>query len=119
MKRKIIFRILVCFIGFGSLVYGAEVPAGYTYAITPPLSITFLKNNKVLFEDLEKEPASEKTAKKMAERIEKDLGKNARRAFHDLKDGCDRTMQELKQDAADIYEQYGNGKEHPQWMRPD
>lgn len=55
----------------------------------------------------------------MAERIEKDLGKNARRAFHDLKDGGDRTMQELKQDAADIYEQYGNGKEPPQWMRPD
>ena len=70
-------------------------------------------------ENRKKEPASEKTAKKMAERIEKDLGKNARRAFHDLKDGGDRTMQELKQDAADIYEQYGNGKEPPQWMRPD
>lgn len=61
MKRKIVFRILVCFIGFGSLVYGAEIPAGYTYAITPPLSITFLKNNKVLFEDLEKDKANWKT----------------------------------------------------------
>lgn len=61
MKKKIVSFITLCFIVLCSLVYGAEVPAGYTYAISPPLSMTFLKNNKVLFYDLDKDEANQKT----------------------------------------------------------
>jgi len=61
-------------------------------------------------------PASEKTAKDFAKQIERDLGKNARREFHDVKTGNDRTLQELRQDAADIYQRYG--KSMPRWMQP-
>jgi len=47
------------------------------------------------------QPASEKTAQDMAKQIERDLGKDARRAFHDAKHGGigDRTLAELKADA--------------------
>ncbi len=62
-----------------------------------------------------KEPASEKTAKSMAKQIEKDLGKDARREFHDAKQGEDRSLQELKEDASQLYKVYG--KEIPKWMR--
>lgn len=53
------------------------------------------------------EPVSEKIAKSMAIQIEKDLGKDARREFHDIKIGEARTMSELRQDATDIYHSYG------------
>jgi hypothetical protein len=59
--------------------------------------------------------ASEKTAKDMARQIEKDLGKPARREFHDFKKGADRTLQELKDDVRAIYE--GTGKVPPRWMQ--
>ena len=63
------------------------------------------------------QPASEKTAVDMAKRIERDLGKDARRAFHDAKEGGvgDRTLAELKADAKAIYQQYG--KTPPAWMQ--
>jgi RHS repeat-associated protein len=61
--------------------------------------------------------ASEKVAVNMAKLIEKELGKDARRAFHDLKSGCDRTLQELKDDVKIIYDQYGKGKKPPRWMQ--
>ena len=54
------------------------------------------------------EKASEGFAKSLARKIEKDLGKDARRKFHDLKrDGIDRTKDELIEDAKSIYEEYG------------
>ena len=59
--------------------------------------------------------APEKTAVDMAKQIERDLGKEARREFHDVKSGGDRTVQELKADAAEIYERFG--KEPPKWMK--
>ena len=68
-----------------------------------------------------RKPASEKRARDMAQQIEKDLGKEARRDFHDMKDGAggDRTIEELKNDAQFIYDIYGNGKSPPNWMKPD
>lgn len=63
----------------------------------------------------EDEVASEKTAKDMAKQIERDLGKNARRDFHDMKSGGDRTLNELKEDARALYEEAG--KTPPSWMR--
>jgi len=59
--------------------------------------------------------ASEQTAKDMARQIEKDLGPAARREFHDIKQGGDRTLQELKDDAGGVYE--GTGKVPPRWMQ--
>ena len=61
------------------------------------------------------EPASEETAEDIAKQIERDLGRKARRDFHDLKDGGDRTLEELKLDAEEVYERYG--KKPPKWMR--
>lgn len=68
-----------------------------------------------------RKPASEKCVRDMAQQIEKDLGKEARRDFHDMKDGAggDRTIEELKNDAQFIYDIYGNGKSPPNWMKPD
>ena len=66
-------------------------------------------------------PASEKTAIDIGKRIERDfggqLGRELRREFHDVKQngGGDRTLEQLKQDACDIYRQYG--KEIPSWLR--
>ncbi len=53
----------------------------------------------------------------MAKRIEKELGKDARREFHDLKDKAlgDRTMQEALEDAASLFEEAG--MEIPTWLR--
>ena len=50
-------------------------------------------------------------------RIERDLGDDAGREFHDLKEpgGGDRTMQELKDDAKTVYEQ--RGKTPPSWLK--
>ena len=54
------------------------------------------------------EKVSEGFAKSLARTIEKDLDKDARRKFRDLKrDGIDRTKDELIEDAKSIYEEYG------------
>ena len=68
------------------------------------------------FESSCDQKASEKTARDMAKQIERDLGKNARRLFHDIKEGGDRSLLQLKQDVQMVYEQYG--KTPPNWMRP-
>ena len=64
------------------------------------------------------QPASEKYTRSMADQIEKDLGKEARRDFHDAKQGPDRTPQQLKEDAANIYRDYGKEDKLPSWMTP-
>jgi hypothetical protein len=70
------------------------------------------KNNKNSKSN--EKPAPEKTAKNMAKQIERDLGKDARREFHDAKQGGDRTLRQLKEDASQLYREYG--KEVPRWM---
>jgi RHS repeat-associated protein len=66
----------------------------------------------------EGQPASEQTAKDMAAQIERDLGADARRDFHDAKGPGrgDRTLGELREDAKRIYREYG--RTPPKWMRP-
>jgi hypothetical protein len=61
------------------------------------------------------QPASEKTAKDIANQIERDLGRPARRRFHDVKEGCDRTLEQLKDDARDLYEEAR--KPIPKWLQ--
>ncbi|NMG68167.1 hypothetical protein GPA19_24875, partial [Azoarcus indigens] len=63
------------------------------------------------------QPASEKTARDIAKRIERDLGKSARRDFHDSKESGagDRTLDQLKQDARDIY--IDAGRDIPSWLK--
>ena len=51
----------------------------------------------------------------MAKQVEKDLGREARREFHDIKEGFDRTLSELKADAKAVYKAYG--KTPPKWMQ--
>jgi hypothetical protein len=53
----------------------------------------------------------------MAKQIERDLEIDARRAFHDVKQGDvgDRTLAELKEDAKAIYAEYG--RTPPKWMQ--
>ena len=70
------------------------------------------KNNKNSKSN--EKPAPEKTAKNMAKQIERDLGKDARREFHDAKQGGDRTLRQLKEDASQLYREYA--KEVPRWM---
>jgi hypothetical protein len=62
------------------------------------------------------QPASEKQARDIAKQIERDLGPDARREFHDMKEPGtgDRTAAELKQDAQDLYSQAG--KSIPRWI---
>lgn len=62
-------------------------------------------------------PASEKQAVSIAKQIEKDLGKPARREFHDMKDAAmgNRTIEELRMDAQALYKQFG--KEIPKWLQ--
>jgi hypothetical protein len=62
------------------------------------------------------EPASQQAARDIATRIEKDLGKDARRSFHDAKESGagDRTMDQLNQDARDVY--IAAEKEVPKWL---
>ena len=62
------------------------------------------------------EKASEKVAKAMAKQIERDLGKDARREFHDADHLTDRTLNQLKQDAKDVYD--AHGATCPAWMQP-
>jgi RHS repeat-associated protein len=54
-----------------------------------------------------KNAAAEKAAKDFAKRIERDLGKEARRAFHNAKELGDRTLDQLKADGRAIYEEAG------------
>jgi hypothetical protein len=59
--------------------------------------------------------APEKLAIDIAKQIERDLGKEARRAFHDLDHLVDRTAAELRADAREIYE--AAKKAVPGWLR--
>ena len=61
------------------------------------------------------EKAAERTAIDMAKQIERDIDKKARRAFHDADHLTDRTIDELKADAAALYE--AAGKAIPNWMK--
>ena len=75
------------------------------------------KQDKTKEKAKENEPASEKTAKDIANQVERDLGKEARREFHDMKQGGrDRTLKELKEDADWLYQQAG--KQTPNWIKP-
>jgi hypothetical protein len=65
------------------------------------------------------EPASEKTAISMRKQIERDLGQNAGRDFHEMKEGPDRTLLQLKEDAASVYKDYGKSELLPKWMAPE
>ncbi len=73
--------------------------------------------NKVIPDVTKRIPASEKQAVSIAKQIEKDLGKQARRQFHNMKDAAlgERTSEELRMDAQALYEQFG--KEIPKWLR--
>jgi RHS repeat-associated protein len=63
------------------------------------------------------QPASDKQGKKMGNQIGKDLGKDAKQEFHNMKEkgAPDRTLDQLKSDAADLYQQAG--KEVPKWTQ--
>jgi hypothetical protein len=63
------------------------------------------------------EKASEKAAKAMARKIASDLGPEARRLFHNLKESGagDRTLDQLKADAQEVYDTYGGVP--PDWMQ--
>ncbi|MDD5412119.1 MAG: hypothetical protein PHF31_12020 [Methylobacter sp.] len=54
-------------------------------------------------------------ARDIAKQIEKDLGKKARREFHDLEHLVDRTAAELRADAQQLYEEAG--KVVPKWLK--
>jgi RHS repeat-associated protein len=62
-------------------------------------------------------PAPEKAALDIGKQIERDLGRGARREFHDMKgQGMgDRTMVQLKADARQLYGEAG--KSVPKWLR--
>jgi hypothetical protein len=66
------------------------------------------------------QPASKKDAERFARQIEKDLGKDARRTFHDMKESGapDRTIPQLKEDASAVYEEYNKSNAIPNWMEP-
>jgi hypothetical protein len=62
-------------------------------------------------------PASDKTGKDFGRRIGKDLGEDAKKEFHDMKEkgAPDRSLNQLKQDASDLYRQAG--KDIPNWLK--
>jgi hypothetical protein len=62
-------------------------------------------------------PAPDKTGKDFGRRIGKDLGEDAKQEFHDMKEkgAPDRSLNQLKQDASDLYRQAG--KDIPNWLR--
>ncbi|MEF2148463.1 RHS repeat domain-containing protein [Aquilutibacter rugosus] len=66
--------------------------------------------------DDENKPASEKTGRDISRRVERDLGKDAKRKFHDMKEkgAADRTLKQLQQDARDLY--IDHDKEIPKWL---
>ena len=59
--------------------------------------------------------APEKLAIDIAKRIERDLGKEAQRAFHDIDHLVDRRAAELRADAREIY--YAAKKDVPGWLK--
>ena len=65
------------------------------------------------------QPASEQVARAFARQIGKDIGPDARRAFHDMKlrGAGDRSLQQLKEDALFLYEEAGRLLDLPDWMR--
>ena len=67
--------------------------------------------------DKKEEKASEKTAKDIAKRVERDLGKDARQELHDskIKGSGDRSLGELKSDAQALYKEAG--KAIPDWLK--
>lgn len=71
-------------------------------------------------DDDNREPASEKTAKRMRSQINKDLGEEVGREFHDMKEkgAPDRTMGELRRDAQIVYDEAGALDKLPNWMTP-
>lgn len=66
--------------------------------------------------DDEDQPASEKTGTDVARRVEKDLGKSARRELHELKEkgANDRSLKQLREDAKSLYIE--RNKEVPKWL---
>ena len=61
-------------------------------------------------------PASEKQVRDIARQIEQDLGKDARREFHDMKEhGMERTLDEAKEHARILYENAGQAP--PPWIQ--
>jgi RHS repeat-associated protein len=93
---------------------GLILPANKTEAALAMVPVgKFIKGGKIVKKEL---AAAEKTAVAMAKRIQRDLGPAARRIFHDMKVGGDRTLQVLKEHAAEVYELFG--KTPPKWMRP-
>ena len=62
--------------------------------------------------------AAEKVGKEFAQLVERLAGKDARRLFHDIKQGADRTKAELKEDALSVLREY-NVPEHkiPSWLK--
>jgi RHS repeat-associated protein len=63
------------------------------------------------------QPASDKTGKDIGRRIGKELGEDAQQEFHDMKEkgAPDRSLNQLKQDASDLYREAG--KEVPKWLQ--
>ena len=100
-------------------VFVAGVPyiSGGVYKSGTKILRTWKKAPREAIEQAAKRiPASEKQVKNIAKRIERELGKDARREFHDLKDKAlgDRTMREALDDAVSLYEDAG--KDVPQWL---
>jgi hypothetical protein len=91
---------------------GADSAAG-----SPPTDGGDNNGNKNTNKSKDDQVASEKTSNDIHRRVERDLGKDARRELHDAKQSGsgDRTLGELKQDARDLYIQAG--KEIPSWLK--
>ncbi|MGH9475360.1 MAG: RHS repeat-associated core domain-containing protein, partial [Terriglobales bacterium] len=83
-----------------------------------PMEAQILRRGREQAASASARPAPKQTAQDMAAQIQRDLGRKARREFHDAKDtaGRDRTLGELNEDAERIYK--GHGKQPPAWMRP-
>jgi len=84
-------------------------------AAPPPEGGDNNDNNKKKSKD--DQVAPEKTSNDIHRRVERDLGKDARRELHDAKQSGsgDRTLGQLKQDARDLYNQAG--KDLPNWLK--
>jgi RHS repeat-associated protein len=62
-------------------------------------------------------PASDKVGKEIGKKIEKDLGSDARKTFHNMKErgAPDRSLNQLHEDARDVYRQHG--ADVPKWLK--
>ena len=100
-------RSVVPIDGFSN-TYNIEVARFHTY---------FVGRSHVWVHNAGCGPASEKFAVDIAKRIESALGKDARRAFHDLKEAGagDRTREQLLDDARTIFEEHG--VQPPSWLK--